>query len=558
MEYPESQSRCPEHKVALCEPEDLLRIGQALGPYQLEEVLGVGGMGVVYLARHTTLGKQVAVKILSGHYRVRPNAARDMLREAQAASRLHHPHIININDFGTTDDGAAYIVMEYLSGEDLRSLIARLGRLSFSRASRIVRQIASALGAAHRAGIVHRDLKPENIFLIRDDGERRDSEDEDLVKVLDFGLAKVLDMEPSTRTREGVIAGTPHYMSPEHVRNANIDGRSDVYSLGVLFYQMVTGRLPFKGGSVAEVLMGHVSLPTVPPIELVPTLEDGVNRVILRCLEKAPERRYQTMEQLIEALRKVTPRPDVTGPHRLAEAVDLGETRDVSGSAQIASRSHPAHSLRSLSTSAEFLDRPAAEGSVSEAVGESVSGSAIFPSPWRRRRTVLFASGAAALVAIGLTGLFLSRGPQKVEPARVVAATPGPPPAPALPERVTVRLAGLPDGARVYLDDVLVLDRPLVLLGTTRQHSVRAEAPGYTSQTLSFVPDRDQELRFALPASAPPSSAAVTPKVGKGPRPKRVAVKAKKPAPVEPVSSPKPTPTPKTKKYRDWVMDMDP
>ncbi|MFZ5787208.1 MAG: protein kinase domain-containing protein, partial [Acidobacteriota bacterium] len=130
VEYPESQSRCPEHKVALCEPEDLLRIGQALGPYQLEEVLGVGGMGVVYLARHTTLGKQVAVKILSGHYRVRPNAARDMLREAQAASRLHHPHIININDFGTTDDGAAYIVMEYLSGEDLRSLIARLGRLS--------------------------------------------------------------------------------------------------------------------------------------------------------------------------------------------------------------------------------------------------------------------------------------------------------------------------------------------------------------------------------------------------------------------------------------------
>jgi serine/threonine protein kinase len=542
-------------------------------------------MGVVYLARHAKLGKQVAVKILSGHYRVRANAARDMLREAQAASRLHHPHIININDFGTTDDGAAYIVMEYLVGEDLRSLIGRLGRIPFTRASRILRQIASALGAAHRAGIVHRDLKPENIFLLRDDSpgeavEDHDADDEDFVKVLDFGLAKVLDMEPSARTREGVIAGTPHYMSPEHVRNANIDGRSDIYSLGVLFYQMVTGRLPFKGGSVAEVLMGHVSLPTVPPIRLVPTLEEGGNRVILRCLEKNPEERYQTMEGLVEALRRVTPRPDVTGPHRLEEAApELGETRDVSGSAQLASsvsrRSGVSSRIRGTRQdgSAEFLDRPAAEGSVSEVVGESVSGSAIFPSPWRRRRTVLWASGAAALVALTVTGAFLSRDPGRDagRPASTVVGAVAPRPAvsPGLPDRVTIAVEGVPLAARVYLDDVLVPDRPLLLRGTTHSHRLRVEATGFVTATQAFIADRDQRLRFTLQAVSPASApVAVVPgvpvngKAKKGPRVKGPRVVAKKtgvkPSPVAAVPPKPPVPTPKTKKYRDWVMDMDP
>jgi len=311
-EYSGSIETCPKDGAPLCEPEDLARIGKRLSNYELTEILGLGGMGVVYKGVHLLLDKPVAVKILSSQYSRRRCHPEDILREARAASRIRHPHIVDVTDFGLTDDGAAYFVMEYLSGDPLSRVLARAEgrRLPLVRAARVLRQIAGALGAAHQLGIVHRDLKPENIYLIsledqhargRQDEER---EDRDFVKVLDFGLAKVLDMEPSSRTKEGVIAGTPVYMSPEHARCDPVDGRADIYSLGVVFYQMVTGRLPFEGKSPLDFLMAHVAAPVMPPNLACPEVDLEISRIILRCLEKNRDDRYQTMEELREDLRE--------------------------------------------------------------------------------------------------------------------------------------------------------------------------------------------------------------------------------------------------------------
>jgi serine/threonine-protein kinase len=579
-EYADSQSRCATDGASLCEREDLARIGQPIGPYVVEGVLGVGGMGVVYRARHGTLGKQVAIKVLSGRYRVRESAARDMLREARAASRLNHPNIININDYGTTDDGAAYIVMEYLVGEDLRALMAK-GRLPVPRAVRILRQIASALAAAHRAGIVHRDLKPENVFLVKTEEPRvaTPHDDEDIVKVLDFGLAKVLDMEPSARTREGVIAGTPHYMSPEHVRNRAIDGRSDVYSLGILFYQMVTGQLPFRGNSVAEVLMGHVSMPIIEPIQRNPTLDGHCNRTIVRCLEKDPAKRFATMEELLDALRRCALRPDTTGPHRLEDLLEPGVTRDVSSSAPVLpsgwnppSRPDPSGptplvTFRSDTATPAMASR-AVEESIPEVVGESVSGSAIFPSPWRGHRAWVVAGGAVTLAALVVVVAVVGLG--RRAPVVAASAPKIATPTEGVPERVTVRLEGLPTGARVFLDGALRSERPLALRGSKAPHQLRVESDGLRFEQ-SLVADRDQTVRIVLapavaPASAPaPEKAAKvarkahTLKNGKhaAKRAPAVSVKAAPAAaaPVAPQPAAKPAAQPK--KYRDWVMDPD-
>jgi eukaryotic-like serine/threonine-protein kinase len=271
--------------------------GQAFGNYRILSRIGVGGMGMVFLAEHPHIGKRVALKIihrdLAGHEEV----VKRFLNEARAVNQIGSDHIVQIHDFGQTEAGEHFFIMEYLDGCTLAQALAD-GALEVGRALHIGAQIAGALTAAHDTDIIHRDLKPDNVMLIRRLG------DDDFVKLLDFGLAKFLSEADARKlTAAGVVLGTPHYMSPEACESKpNVDHRCDVYSLGVLLFQMTTGQLPFTGGTMGEVLIKQVVQPPPPPRSLAPHVPPAVEQVILRCLAKNPAARFQRMRELRDSL----------------------------------------------------------------------------------------------------------------------------------------------------------------------------------------------------------------------------------------------------------------
>jgi serine/threonine protein kinase len=295
-----------------------------VGKYKLHEIVGRGGMGVVYRAEHVYIGKEVAVKILHDGYGGREESIKRFLREARAASLINHPNIVDITDFGKSNDGTVFFVMEMLKGEPLDALMQRERRLELIRAITIVNQIAGALGAAHAKGIVHRDLKPENVMLTPREGRReliRQISDEsglhmvtekekafDFVKILDFGVAKVRDPNVSEGrvTQQGVVFGTPEYMAPETARIGVSDPRTDIYALGVIFYEMLTGTIPFSGETAVDVMLKVVSEPVTPPRVRAPGNEitPEAEQLIMKALAKDPLKRHQSMEELHEELQR--------------------------------------------------------------------------------------------------------------------------------------------------------------------------------------------------------------------------------------------------------------
>lgn len=269
------------------------------GRYRVEAVLGEGGMGVVYQISHVTLGKRMALKVLRGEMARDTDVVQRFIQEAQSATQIGHPNIIDISDFGRLPDQSAYFVMEYLDGVSLTQMIARGGSVPAQRALHIVRQIASALEAAHERGIVHRDLKPDNIFILK-----RGS-DTDFVKVLDFGIAKV-GGAASKLTKTGMIFGTPHYMSPEQAAGHPVDRRTDIYALGVIMYEMFAGRVPFEGDTFMGILSKHMFQEPVPPSQVRGASLGALEHVILKALAKKVEARYQTMSELIGDIDRVS------------------------------------------------------------------------------------------------------------------------------------------------------------------------------------------------------------------------------------------------------------
>jgi len=278
-------------------------IGRTLGHYEVVEKLGEGGMGAVYRARDTRLDRFVALKVLPAEKVADPDRKRRFEQEAKAASALNHPHIVTVYDIGT-DDGADFIAMEHVVGRTLAEVIDRRG-MPPARALELAVQIGDALSAAHEEGIVHRDLKPANVMVT----------DKGLVKVLDFGLAKLTEPSPAgpsaltesarPRTEQGVIVGTVAYMSPEQTEGLSVDARSDIFSFGVVLYEMVTGRRPFVGETGASTMAAILAKEPAPPSSLVGDLPFELERAILRCLRKEPDRRWQTMADLTVALRDV-------------------------------------------------------------------------------------------------------------------------------------------------------------------------------------------------------------------------------------------------------------
>src|SRR5258705_8694197 len=269
-------------------------IGQTIeGKYRIDGKLGAGGMGTVYRATRLLIGDEVAIKILHAEHVAQPQSFERFRREAQAAARLKHPNAVSIYDFGVTSDGLVYLVMELVNGQSLRQIIKQQGPLTPSAAAEVISQVCAALDEAHRQQIVHRDLKPDNIIVNPTLTGLR-------TKVLDFGIAKLRDQTAGNLTQTGSVMGTPHYMSPEQCLGEELDSRSDIYSLGVVLYEMLAGVVPFNSPTSTAVVVQHVNQvpPSLRAIYLSISLE--LERVVVHALEKKREARPQTTIVLSE------------------------------------------------------------------------------------------------------------------------------------------------------------------------------------------------------------------------------------------------------------------
>jgi serine/threonine protein kinase len=290
-------SHCPKDGAATLEHSQVL-IGVRLGPYVVRSLLSEGGMGVVYAGEHPTLGRRVALKVLRPEFSLRDDIVERFTMEARAVNTIGHANIVNIYDFGTTPYGSFFIVMEYLDGRTVRHLIEERGAQTLKLAFFVFEGVARALAAAHEKGFIHRDIKPENIMLCtRSDGE-------EFIKLLDFGIAKLLGEQAAIQSQTGSAMGTPQYMCPEHLEDLSIDHRADIYALGVVTYEMLTGKTPYCGRSQAAVRQLQLTSPPSAPSQMqreIP-ISHELDAAILRAIALNPDDRFQTMADLIEAV----------------------------------------------------------------------------------------------------------------------------------------------------------------------------------------------------------------------------------------------------------------
>jgi serine/threonine-protein kinase len=287
-----------------------LHQARKLGQYQLLWKLGEGGMGEVYLAEHQLLKRPCALKLIKAEAGSDPIALARFEREVQSAARLSHPNTIEIYDYGHTEDGTFYYVMEYLQGLSLSELVRQVGPLPPGRVIYLFRQVCAGLAEAHGLGLIHRDLKPANVFVAVRGGES------DVAKVLDFGLVKLTRDPGVALTGDMMVSGTPLYMAPEQaLADRSLDARADIYALGAVMYFALTGQPPFTGESAFAVMMAHARDPVVPPSQVRPGVPEDLERVILRCLAKKRDDRFATVKALADALAACASAPE-WGPNR--------------------------------------------------------------------------------------------------------------------------------------------------------------------------------------------------------------------------------------------------
>ncbi|MBN9684028.1 MULTISPECIES: TonB family protein [unclassified Corallococcus] len=464
-------------------------IGRTLnGRFSILEPLGVGGMGKVYRALQAPLERVVALKVLNPNFPSSrdPGFQKRFLREASLTSKLRHPNTVTVIDYGQTDDGIYYIAMEYLEGRTLQQVLGQAGPLPWARAVSVAQQVCRSLREAHALGIVHRDLKPANIMILNE-------ADQDLVKVLDFGLVKSVapqqegPVSPEI-TQNGTFLGSPQYMAPEQARNV-ADARSDVYSLGIMLFQMLMGRPPFIARDHIELIFAHYKEPpptfqSVRPDLAVPP---EIEMVVRRCLEKDPARRFQTMDELLEGLREA----------HMAAGGNSGVFRRLGGATTTGP--YPSPPTTGPYASPLFANVGNAEPADG---GLAVDISVEVPADVQRarQRTLMMGALGGVMVAglVGITLFLLRGGGAEDKPAQPAAQAAAPtaqapvaeaPTAAPAPGKVRFRLMSQPSGARVYYKGKEKGVTPFVMeLPLGSEGSITAELTfaleGYQTETL--------------------------------------------------------------------------
>ncbi len=497
-----------EH-VASSSPGDL--VGHTLlGRYQILRKLGEGGMGTVYLGEHTTIKKRLAIKVLSQEFAHKKDLKDRFLQEARAASMISQENVVEINDFGDTPDGSSFFVMEFLAGEDLSDTIKKQRMLPWPRVKPIMLQICRALAAAHEAGIIHRDMKPENCFRITR------GKNEDFIKVLDFGIAKVTTEEEGGKegkglTKTGMIFGTPEYMSPEQAQGSKPDHRVDVYAVGIIMYELLTGKVPFHAETFMGILTKHMFEVPQAPSSVAPEADipSEVEAIILKALQKERDLRFQSMGEMAEAIERVG-----TGAAAVA-VVNENIARPTQG--------------EMLFTGGRPTPVPGTMPPIAVDYQQ--------PEPQRSNRGLVFALvGGLVLAAAGIGAFFAfdsdkggdrqdvaeAKDEGKTEPAPTVAGNPDvatPNPIPAEPEKIKEIAAGVakvmygiatkdPDGNPI---EAKILDpRDNAIYGTTNgETGVAVEkqatelelilrAEGFEDLAIKIIPDRDKQFEYVL------------------------------------------------------------
>ncbi len=390
---------------------DALSAGHVIaGRYRLVKRLGEGGMGTVWLADHVTLHSKVAIKLLHSAGLDSEDGLKRFLREAQAAAQLRSPHVVQILEHGV-DEGVPFIAMELLEGESLATRLARLSTLSLAQTARIVTHVARAIGKAHEAGIVHRDLKPDNIFIVHND-------DEEMVKVLDFGIAKMdrAAVEPvaNISTQEGSLLGTPHYMSPEQVRGHGVDWRSDLWSLAIIAFECVCGRLPFEGRTIGDIMVVICSEPLPVPSTLRP-LPPAFDAWFAKGTTRDVAGRFQSAKEMAEALRAAVGEESKTPIGLSAKASEPAVERRVPDNAQTLS----AEPLRGVGSQASLDAAVSARSELEQARTVSTGGgtmggaakSSDVQAPTRKVWPLIASACVVAAIGVGVWASGLTRLP---------------------------------------------------------------------------------------------------------------------------------------------------
>ena len=511
----------------------MIAVGQTIGNYTLTAKLGEGGMGVVYLAEHPVIGRKVAMKAIHPELLRNPEVVSRFVTEAKAVNQIGNEHILDIHDFGTTADGEFYFVMELLQGEALSDLAKRVAPFAPARALAIAAQVADALSASHQRGIIHRDLKPENIFIINK------GHTPDFVKVLDFGLAKLTlgEGKATHKTRTGSVMGTPYYMAPEQCEGKqSIDHRADIYSLGVILFEMLTAMLPFSGEGYGEIIVKHITAP-VPSARLInPMVTPAIEAILMRALAKPREQRFRSMEEMAQAM---------ANPERYAEhASELPDLRPAASepgpdSSRIAlplTGANPASAPMHQRTAGDFgaISAPM-PSTFRHSTGELLEGRRTQPvsrGRGTRRLAVLIVAFTAAVAFAGYS--FTRRQSHKL-PASTAA-----PPAPSSPvpepRKIHLALKSDPPGATVLREDTNeelgITPFDLQLATSTTPIALRFKKPSFRDKSESFIPAESGQLEVSLILAAPaeaPNGAVHPPATATRPSPKPASAVRHKP-----------------------------
>ena len=456
--------------------------------YRVVRKLAAGGMGEVYQAEHIQLGKAMAIKVMRPEMSRDPDFVARFKREAVAASRIGQQNIVDISDFGQTDDGRFYFAMEYLDGETLGAVVHREGAMQLQRAVGVAVQVARARVAAHSLGVVHRDMKPENVMLLQRPGQP------DLVKVLDFGVAKVATGQgDGGHTAIGMVVGTPQYMSPEQAKGIAVDARTDIYALGLILYELIAGRPTFSGETMSSLMVKQVTEPPSPlepgPLSEVP---GELEELVFRMLEKDPAARPQTMDEVAEQLASVEAKLRAKVPLRVASSM---ATPSLPRTAVKVSGRHqslvPPQRAKPRAEPPEEGGRTD-EGEMPREEGETPDDDLELPGQTASRARWIGLAAVVVVVVVAAGAAFLLRGsspsavaelevrppPAREALAREVPVLPplakvpvlpplakAPVPEPAVAQKVTRRVDSKPSGADVYKDGALIGRTPLDVMG---------------------------------------------------------------------------------------------